>query len=177
MRSTIRTTIAALGVVAALSLSACSDDSDDAASDEPAGEQTEAEDAADEEDDTEQSGGEQSDVFDVEVGNCIGDFQADEEVSNVDVVPCEEPHDQEIYAIFEVPDGEFPGEDSFEAQVQEDCIPEFETFIGMAWQESALDIKWLQPTEESWGEGDRELVCTVYEEGVPTTGTLEGAQR
>lgn len=177
MRSTIRTTLAALAAVTALSLSACGDDGGSTDSGDSGGEETAAAESGGEETGAEQPEGEQADVFDIAVGDCIGDFAVDEEISDVSVVSCEKPHDQEVFAIFEVPDGEFPGSEAFQTQVQEDCVPKFETFVGLAFQESALDIKWLEPTEESWSQGDRELVCTVYEEGKPTTGTLEGAKR
>lgn len=173
MRSTIRTTIAALGAVAALALSACGGSEDDSPGDDTTA-------AADETGDG--SGGdetesESADVFDVAVGDCIAEFATDEEVSDVTVIPCDQEHDQEVYAIFEVEDGEFPGTDAFEAQVQEDCVPEFSNFVGMAYEESVLGIKWLEPTETSWAEGDRELVCTVLDPEGPVTGTLEGANR
>ncbi len=174
MRTTIRTTIATLGALAALGLSACGDDEDDSAGDDTtsSSEQTDEEAAEGEE-----SGAEDSDVFEVELGDCIGAFNAEEEVTDVSVAPCDEKHDQEVFTIAEVPDGEFPGSDSFQDQVENDCIPEFETFVGIPYADSELEIKWLEPTESSWSEGDRELVCTVYDESGPVTGTLEGAER
>jgi hypothetical protein len=33
------------------------------------------------------------------------------------------------------------------------------------------------PTSDSWKNGDREILCTVYDDGVKTTGTLKGAAR
>ncbi|TDD69673.1 hypothetical protein E1262_12010 [Jiangella aurantiaca] len=194
MRITIRTAVAALAAVAALSLSACGDDSSDdnaggdstATTDSQSGEtpaeETPAEDEtpAEEtpaEDETEAPEGDTQDVFDVGLGDCISNFNAEEQVSELTVIPCEEEHDQEVFAVFEVPDGDFPGSEAFQTQVESDCVSEFETFVGMPYNESVLEIQWLEPTEESWAQGDRELVCTVLDPSGPVSGTLEGANR
>lgn len=178
MKSTIRTTIAALGAVAALGLSACGSDDESGGGDEsPAASDgatggTETEAAEGETPETESA-----DVFDVSLGDCIGSFETDSEVSNVAKAPCDEEHEQEIFAVTEAPDGDFPGSDAFQTQVEEDCIPEFESFVGLGYQESELQVQWLEPTEESWAEGDREIVCTVFDPAGPVTGSLEGANR
>lgn len=119
----------------------------------------------------------QADVFDVGVGDCISEFDADRQVSDITKIPCDQTHDQEVFAVFEVPNGEFPGTDAFRAQVTRDCVAAFTTFIGVEHASSTLDIKWLEPTAESWADGDHELVCTVFDPAGPITGTLEGAKR
>lgn len=185
MRSTIHTTVAALAAVAALTLTACGDSDDDpgddttAASEESAEETPAAEDeeSEDEGSDDETADGESADVFDVGLGECIQEFDAEEEISDLTVIPCEQEHDQEVFAVFEVADGDFPGEDAFKTQVEEDCVAEFATFVGVDFYDSELDIQWLEPTEDSWGQGDRELVCTILDPAGPTTGTLADANR
>lgn len=183
VKLTIRTTVAAIAAVAALSLSACGDDSDDnAGGDDATATETsgseETEGGAEEEPtEDEGAGGETQDVFDVGLGDCISNFNAEEQISELTVIPCEEEHDQEVFAVFEVPDGEFPGSEAFEEQVATECVAEFETFVGLTYDESVLEIRWLEPTEDSWAQGDRELVCTVLDPEGPVTGTLEGANR
>lgn len=187
MRTTIRTAATALAAVAALSLSACGDDSSDdnaggdstATTEETSPEETPAGETPAEETpaEGEEPEGETQDVFNVGLGDCISNFNAEEQVSELTVIPCEQEHDQEVFAVFEVPDGEFPGSEAFQAQVESDCVGEFEAFVGMPYNESALHIQWLEPTEESWAQGDRELVCTVLDPAGPVTGTLEGANR
>lgn len=191
VRITIRTAVTALAAAAALSLSACGDGASDAGdgdetttSEETAaeGEETPAEGETEppaEEESSEEPAGETENVFDVGLGDCISSFNAEEQIEELTVIPCEEEHDQEVFAVFEVPegDGSFPGSEAFQTQVESDCIAEFATFVGMDYNESALDIQWLEPTEESWDQGDRELVCTVYDPAGPVTGTLEGANR
>jgi hypothetical protein len=119
-----------------------------------------------------------ADVFDVRVGDCLGDFGDSEQVSDVAVVPCEDEHAQEVYATAQVPDGgDLPSDDDLQAQAQETCTTQFQAYVGLAYEESALDFTWLQPTAESWDQGDRELVCLVYDPAGPVTGSLQGANR
>lgn len=155
-----RTIGAAMALAAVLTLAACSDD-------EPRrdaeGNVTEAADAAG--------------IFDVQVGDCIGAFD-EESVTELPVTPCDQPHDQEVYASFEVEDAaEFPGHDAIREQANERCLAEFESFVGIGYDESELYVEFLTPSEDSWGEGDREVLCTVYDPSGPTEGGLRGAKR
>lgn len=93
-------------------------------------------------------------------------------------VPCAEPHDNEVYHSFLMPDGEFPGQAAIDAAVEETCLNEFESFVGMAYDVSTLDIFPLTPTEQGWDElADREIICTVYDPAGQTSGSLKGAAR
>lgn len=162
MARTFHAAAAASAVAAAVLLSGCSGDDGEPQRD-ASGNVTETADAAD--------------VFDVRVGDCLGDFGDSQQVEDVAVVPCDGEHAQEVYATGQVPDGDLPGDDDLQAQAVELCTTEFQTYIGLAYEESALDFTWLQPTAESWDQGDRELVCLVYDPAGPVTGSLQGANR
>lgn len=149
-------------VAAIVVLTACSDDGDEPERDEQ-GNVTASADSAN--------------IFDVELGDCVGDFSDADEVTSVTVVPCADEHGQEVFAITEIADGEFPGDDTFSAQAEKDCVAQFGEFVGVAWDASELDYTWLQPTEESWEQGDRELVCLVFDPAGPVEGSLEDAGR
>lgn len=165
-----RMTIAALGAAAALALTGCSAVEDlfggggEEPERDPSGQVTESQDAAD--------------VFTIKVGDCIGSFEDGSEVAELPVVPCSDPHDQEVYASFMVPEADaFPGTDAVNSQAETDCAAEFETFVGVPYEESALYVQFLTPTEESWGQGDREILCTIYDPEGQTTGSLQDAGR
>jgi hypothetical protein len=118
-----------------------------------------------------------ADVFTLQVGDCMSDQAgATGEVTDVPVVPCEEPHDSEIYYAYTVPDADaFPG--TFQEHVDAQCLPQFQTFVGLPYEQSALELTWLEPTIESWNEGDRELLCIVADPAGGVTGSLQGAAR
>lgn len=121
-----------------------------------------------------------ADVFQIRVGDCLntGDMGATEEVTDVPIVPCAEPHDDEVYHAYDLADGDFPGEDAILSDAESTCIAEFANFIGLAYEESALDYWPMYPTEGSWGNGDREVLCIAWDpSGEKVTGTLAGAAR
>lgn len=115
------------------------------------------------------------DVFTVKLGDCFNESDA-EELYTVDALPCSDPHDYEIYYLFDMPDGEYPGEDAVNQAIEAGCGPQFDTFVGIAYADSVLDYWALYPTEGSWGAGDREIACVVWDTA-PVEGTLKGAAR
>jgi hypothetical protein len=117
------------------------------------------------------------DVFALQVGDCLTEFDRGDDVSAVQATPCDEPHTDEIYASVDMPDGPFPGRDRVQQFADEACSDEFADFIGIPWEESALDYRSFTPTEQSWKDGDREILCMVVDQGYEITGTLAGVQR
>ena len=113
-------------------------------------------------------------VFSLEVGQCFADAisSSSEEVENVDIVDCDKPHLNEIYAVVDLPEGDFPlvfiDEDSAEI-----CYNAFESFVGIDYEYSIYEANFLRPTMETWEElDDREVVCYLFDmEGKLKTGT------
>jgi len=133
----------------------------DAQRDEPGGEITAASDA---------------DVFSLQVGDCFSAADtATSEVSEVPVVPCDEPHDAEIYAETTLPAGDFPGDDEVLRLADEYCLAAYEAFVGVAADESE-HVAWpFTPTQDGWEvQGDRVVQCVVDTMGTEITGSLAG---
>lgn len=118
-----------------------------------------------------------ADVFTLRPGDCFNDTAAGE-IDAVPVVPCAEAHDNEVFASHMMPDGEFPGQDGITAFADANCTPDFETFVGTAWEESSLEWFPITPTQGSWeSAGDREVLCAVWDPAGQVEGTLAGAAR
>ena len=49
----------------------------------------------------------QNNVLSLKVGQCFADVISGAEIGNVDIVDCEKPHLNEIYAVVELPEGDF----------------------------------------------------------------------
>jgi hypothetical protein len=119
------------------------------------------------------------DAFQMRVGDCFDDGAAftddSPEVNSVPGVPCTSPHDNEVYAVFDVNAPSFPG-DEMERMAFESCKQRFASFVGRDYDSSALDIATLYPTRESWnGHHDREVVCAVYDVAqTKLTGSVKG---
>jgi hypothetical protein len=119
--------------------------------------------------------GEMTSVFDLENGQCFNE-PGEDIVNQVEVVDCDVLHDYEIYHVVDHPAGPsdpWIGEDEMEAFVDEECKGAFEPFVGTAYESSVLFIYFLAPTENTWGGGDRELICSVYAENEQFEGSME----
>lgn len=117
-----------------------------------------------------------TDVFQIKVGDCIIDSAGDT-VSEVENVPCSEPHDYEVYFHGTLTVDTLPSDiNEVYALGDEICAPEFEKFVGIPYTESELGFSHFTPTDGSWADGDRAVDCLIYGDGL-VTGSLAGAQR
>lgn len=121
--------------------------------------------------------GEDQDVFSIKVGDCLNDGGATGEVSTVPTIECSEPHDSEAFASITMDDGDFPGDQAVQDEAIAECTIEFETFVGVDYDSSELDFAYYFPTEESWANGDREILCLIVDPEGQSTGSLKGANR
>jgi hypothetical protein len=117
-------------------------------------------------------------VFDLAVGDCFDDGDMTlgdvEELSDVPLVECDQPHDNEVYAVVTVEGDRFPGEIAIQTRADEVCLQAFESFVGLDYQTSVLDFGWLVPTAETWEVGDRVVACFIYRMDLgKVTGTLQ----
>lgn len=120
------------------------------------------------------------DAFTIRLGDCFdntGSLTSDEagEVSSLPGRPCAGPHDNEVYAVFDVEYASFPGDEQMGELAFEACRERFPTFVGRDYESSALDITSLYPTTQSWSmQDDREVICAVYDmNGNKLTGTAK----
>jgi len=122
----------------------------------------------------------QGNVFQLKLGDCfVGGTSA--EVSNVNVVACAEPHDAEVYSIFEYPDAPsaFPGDGAVQTAAGNGCKPAFAEFVGLDFESSTYGVKFLRPTSDSWGRGDRTIDCLITSGDGTTqlTGSAKGTAK
>ncbi len=123
-------------------------------------------------------GGEETSVFDLEVGDCFS--ASGDPVATVTVIDCEDAHIYEVFAVFdhEADDAQaYPGDDAILEYADSRCQPLFEDYVRTDYQTSIYWITSVTPSEETWDNGDdREIVCTLKlgEAGDETTGSAEG---
>jgi len=116
-------------------------------------------------------------TYDLVVGDCFS-FAADSMsgggLSGVDVRPCPDEHQAEIYLEDDLPGGAWPGQEEVGAEADDLCYGAFAGFVGIEWEDSVVEYSSLVPSESSWAEGDRAVSCYVFIGGVDQRGTLEG---
>jgi len=115
----------------------------------------------------------------LEVGTCLNDVEQPigQDMTDVPLVPCDEPHESEVFAEVVLEDDEFPGIDAVTEEASTRCLEEFSRFIGLDYQDSQLSFHYYYPTETSWSVGDRSIFCVGFEPGSLTTGTLSDSKR
>jgi len=105
------------------------------------------------------------DAFEVRVGDCFDDgaFESTE-VSELPGVPCTEPHDNEIYATFDLTGEKWLGDERVQELAFQGCFSRFADAIGQSYEESKYDYTAIYPSEGSWKRvNDREVVCVGYD--------------
>jgi hypothetical protein len=119
------------------------------------------------------------DAFDIRVGDCFDDSDStSDEVTSLPGVPCSEPHDNEAYAAFDVELTEYPGDDAMGQLAVDQCMGRFEGFVGTDYDSSTLDIFPMYPSERSWKQSDREVICAIYDMNYEKlVGSVEGSAR
>ena len=89
-------------------------------------------------------------------------------------VGCETPHELEVYALFDIAGDDLPGERAVEESGGQGCYLRFSDYVGLVYESSILDFSWFVHTSQSWGQGDREVVCTLYDlDQQPLTGSMK----
>jgi hypothetical protein len=117
-------------------------------------------------------------VTELEVGDCF-DLPQGQEVEDIEAVPCAEPHDAEVFHIYDLPDADsLPDATTISESNRASCVPAFDSFVGHDFDTSELDILTFDPSEASWQQGDRTVICSVVEvDRSPLTGSARGAAR
>ncbi len=117
-----------------------------------------------------------TDAFSLLVGDCLNDGEVavslGSEVETLPTVPCDEPHDSEVIATIGLRGTIYPGAEAIAREGDAGCIAALEALVGVPYLETPYDVSYYAPTELSWSEDDREIVCVAYDPAGPLTGPL-----
>ena len=104
----------------------------------------------------------------IDVGTCFNDAgdRGAYDYTELAVVDCEDPHDNEVYHLFDATGGAtYPGDEQIASVTRDGCLAAFEPYVGKPYTESVYSILPIPPSEQSWNGGDREVVCALYDTG------------
>lgn len=104
----------------------------------------------------------------VRVGDCLADMETGEQFG-VDVVPCAQPHLAQVFAVFDLPEGPYPGDLLVTEQAESGCLSR----IPEQLVDADLQTSYFHPQERGWNGGDRGVICVAVS-GTPITGDLPG---
>ncbi|MEW5809562.1 MAG: septum formation family protein [Actinomycetota bacterium] len=109
---------------------------------------------------------------DVEVGDCLAEIPTGDKVMRVQTVDCAQSHAGEVFAVLNMPDGDFPGQAAVESY-SEKCGPELASYSPAAMTDDSVQLYVLYPTAETWANGDRAVTC-VATLNPPRAGSIKG---
>ncbi|MFF3027797.1 septum formation family protein [Microbacterium sp. NPDC057944] len=121
-------------------------------------------------------------IFALKVGDCKMESPSGL-LESADVVPCTEPHDEEVFFEYKMPDGEYDAT-AIDTASQEQCTGEgFTSFVGIPWDQSALGVYPITPTQDTWDSyNDRVIQCVIFDQDesgniIQSSASLKGAAR
>lgn len=119
-----------------------------------------------------------TDAFQVKVGDCTGDLSTGT-VSDVGLIPCDQPHYYEAYASKQMTDTTYPGETDTQDQADTFCADEFKPWMGKSIDDSkyGAGVRYFYPTSSSWEMKDREILCFVGSSDGTIKGSLKGTKK
>jgi hypothetical protein len=120
-------------------------------------------------------------VFLLRKGNCVvPPTTVRAEVSQVEVVPCEVPHTQEVFALVNYKQQDtYPGSSALKTFADAACLEGYAGYVGVDYRDSQLFYTYLLPSARSWNsdKNDRQVVCLITTTGQPLTGSIKGSRR
>ena len=118
-------------------------------------------------------------ISDLRVGDCFDvKDPAAEVIEDVKAVPCLQEHEYEMFLIGSMAAGSYPSDAAFSTFVETECLPAFATYVGLEYEASELDVFYVVPSSDSWGDGDRAVQCSIYHPRIHRlTGSQKGSAR
>ena len=107
----------------------------------------------------------------LQVGDCLNGLQEEGDVGSLPAVPCAEPHEGEVYATFDLPEGDYPSETAIFDQAEAGCDERLSSVAPDASEDPSVGLFYLYPTELSWPD-DREVVCIAISMPGTTRGSI-----
>jgi serine/threonine-protein kinase len=110
----------------------------------------------------------------LQVGDCLNDLTNSTDVSSLPSVDCTQPHQGEVFAVFDLPPGPYPGADGVDELVSKGCNARLAEYSPGAPSDDAVGLFSVYPLEQNWERGDREVVCIAKATSGTTTGSIKG---
>jgi hypothetical protein len=108
-------------------------------------------------------------VTTLKAGDCIKGLRSTGSTENLPRVPCSLPHEGEVYAVFQLPAGPWPGDTAVQQQAETRCNAELKIYAPKA--ADTAEVLYLHPLQQSW-KRDRGVTCIATDEKGSTIGSV-----
>lgn len=112
---------------------------------------------------------------DLRLHDCVSELP-EGTVRTVGVLPCAQPHLGEVYDVYDLPAGRYPGLTQVERLGEGHCAKTLPAFLGVKpGTDDGYGVFYLYPVAASWRTGDRTVTCILSDpSGALLTGSAEG---
>lgn len=94
------------------------------------------------------------------IGDCLA--QAPQDSTALESVDCTQEHAAEVIHVFDLTGTARPSDDDIDNTSDEACAQAFRAYVGRPFENSALDVTWRVPSDETWADGDRRVECIAF---------------
>jgi len=111
----------------------------------------------------------------LQVGDCVNGLKNTTNLLSLPGVPCTQPHEGEVFAVFDLPAGAYPGAAAVDQEVSRECNDRLGAYSPSAETNPDVGLFSVYPLEQNWRRGDRQVVClATASSGGTTTGSIKG---
>ncbi|MDQ7908156.1 DUF4190 domain-containing protein [Phytohabitans sp. ZYX-F-186] len=113
------------------------------------------------------------DVQELAPGQCINGLKEGRAIGDLPAVACTEPHEAEVFAVFELPGGGFPGDQEVAKLAEDGCVERLDTHAPKVADDPSVEVYFLHPTRTSWRLGDHSVACVAMSSTGKVTGSIQ----
>jgi hypothetical protein len=108
-------------------------------------------------------------VFSLKTGDCI-----DPQGQDYTLIPCDTPHQAEVFATFALAGKQYPGNSAIAATAGQGCASRLTGYLNPQLAVS-LASTYVYPDATAWKAGTRTVICEVQASSGQLTGSVRGA--
>ena len=107
-------------------------------------------------------------------GDCVNNLKDTTSLLSLPAVPCSAAHEGEVFAVFDLPAGPYPGADAVDKQATSECSDRITAYSPSAGTDGTYNLFLVYPRSQDWARGDREIACVAASAVGTTTGSIKG---
>jgi len=111
-------------------------------------------------------------VYSLRTGDCLQNPGARLGIITVRVVPCNQPHNAQVFAVLAVPGSSYPGTAALQHQAATGCHARIAGSIDRSQVTNSMTLQYLYPESQSWSAGHRSITCLVVDSSNMNTSIL-----
>jgi hypothetical protein len=113
-------------------------------------------------------------VYSLRTGDCLQNPGTRLGILTVRVVPCDQPHNTQVFAVFTVAGSGYPGTAALQRQAATGCHTRIAGSINRSLITNSMTLQYLYPESQSWADGHRSITCLVVSSANMTSSVLLG---